>query len=130
MVWYGMVSMHNGGNGGNPIRYGKYGKYSKYNKYAEWRTKHRFTYELAPCPFFLAGSEHADRVHRTMHIYYFKVCHLQARTLKDASGPKVVDTIPWTSREILYTFGRRSTVDTVDGLTRIHWKVKGRRYMV
>ena len=45
-----------------------------------------FTYELAPCPFFLAGSEHADCLHRTMHICRFKVCHLQARTLKDA-GP-------------------------------------------
>ena len=49
-----------------------------------------------------------------MHISYFKVCHLQARTLKDAGRPQSTDTIPQTSREILHTFGRRSMVE---GLT-------------
>ena len=37
--------------------------------------------ELAPWGIFSAGSEHANCLHRTMHICYVKVCHLQARTL-------------------------------------------------
>ena len=82
MVWYSMV-WHNGG-------------------------MDHFTYELAPCPFFLAGSEHADCLLRTMHLCHVKVCHLQAKTLKDAGRTKSAHTIPQTSREILYTFGRRS----------------------
>ena len=70
--------------------------------------------ELAPYGVFLAGSEHANCLHRTMHISYFKLCHLQARTLKDAGRPQSTDTIPQTSREILHTMGRRSMVE---GLT-------------
>ena len=70
--------------------------------------------ELAPYGFLLAGSEHAHCLHRTMHISYFKLCHLQARTLKDAGRPQSTDTIPQTSREILHTCGRRSMVE---GLT-------------
>ena len=31
--------------------------------------------ELAPYGIFLAGSEHANCLHRTMHISYFKLCH-------------------------------------------------------
>ena len=66
--------------------------------------------ELAPYGIFLAGSEHANCLHRTMHISNFKVCHLQARTLKDAGGPMSLYGIPQTSREIPYTFARWSTV--------------------
>ena len=76
-----------------------------------------FYIELAPYGFFLAGSEHANCLHRTMHISYFKLCHLQARTLKDAGGPQSTGTIPQTSREILSTFGRRSSSETDKGRT-------------
>ena len=39
------------------------------------------TLNLRPKEYFSAGSEHANCLHRTMHIYEFKVCHSQDRTL-------------------------------------------------
>jgi len=66
--------------------------------------------ELAPQGVFSAGSEHANCLHRAMHLCYFKVCYLQARTLKDAGGPQSMHTILHISREIRYTSGRRSSI--------------------
>ena len=71
--------------------------------------------ELAPYGIFLAGSEHANCLHRTMHISYFKLCHSQAGRKKRTTKGIRAETIFRTSREILSTFGRRSNGRTVDG---------------